>query len=46
MIRLTNVCKRFSTDTSALSGVDLEIKRGEYVFITGSSGASARSPTI
>ena len=43
MIRLTNVCKRFSTDTSALSGVDLEIKRGEYVFITGSSGAGKSS---
>jgi len=43
MIRLTNVCKRFSADTSALSGVDLEIKRGEYVFITGSSGAGKSS---
>jgi cell division transport system ATP-binding protein len=43
LIRLTNVCKRFTADQSALAGVDLEIKRGEYVFITGSSGAGKTS---
>ncbi len=43
MIRLTNVCKRFSAETSALSGVNIEVKRGEYVFITGSSGAGKTS---
>jgi len=43
MIRLTDVCKRFTAEASALSGVTLEIKRGEYVFITGSSGAGKTS---
>ncbi len=43
MIRLTNVSKRFSGDASALSGISLEIKRGEYVFVTGSSGAGKTS---
>jgi len=43
VIRLTNVSKRFSGDASALSGISLEIKRGEYVFVTGSSGAGKTS---
>ena len=43
MIRIYNLHKRFSNEASALSGVDLEIRRGEFVFITGSSGAGKTS---
>src|ERR1700724_2870921 len=41
MIRLDNVTKIFVTDeveTHALSGIDLEIKKGEYLSIAGASG--------
>ena len=41
MIRLDNVTKMFVTDeveTHALSGIDLEIKKGEYLSIAGPSG--------
>src|SRR6202047_1980345 len=41
MIRLDNVTKIFVTDeveTHALSGIDLEIKKGEYLSIAGPSG--------
>ena len=43
MIRFSNVHKRFSTGTSALAGVDFEIGRGEFVFVTGQSGAGKTS---
>jgi cell division transport system ATP-binding protein len=43
MIRIHNLHKRFSTDVSALSDLNLEIRRGEFVFITGSSGAGKTS---
>src|ERR1700726_2648452 len=41
LIRLNNVTKIFVTDeveTHALSGIDLEIKKGEYLSIAGPSG--------
>ncbi len=38
MIRLFNVSKRYN-DVAAVSGVTLEIGRGEFVFLTGPSGA-------
>jgi len=41
LIRLDNVTKIFVTDeveTHALSGIDLEIKKGEYLSIAGPSG--------
>jgi putative ABC transport system ATP-binding protein len=41
LIRLNDVRKVFTTDeveTHALSGVHLEIRRGEFVSITGPSG--------
>ena len=38
MIRLYNVSKRYQ-DSTAVAGASLEIKRGEFVFLTGPSGA-------
>ncbi|HEU4532331.1 MAG TPA: ATP-binding cassette domain-containing protein, partial [Steroidobacteraceae bacterium] len=41
LIRLSNVTKVFHTDeveTHALSGVELEVRRGEFVAISGPSG--------
>ncbi len=38
MIRLFNVSKRYN-DVVAVSGVTLEVSRGEFVFLTGPSGA-------
>jgi len=41
LIQLENVSKIFTTDeveTHALSGIDLEIRKGEYVSISGPSG--------
>ena len=42
MIRLTKLYKRFG-DVSALADVNLRVRRGEFVFITGSSGAGKSS---
>src|SRR5688500_19306733 len=39
MIRFENVYKRYSNGREALSGVSLNIERGEFVFLTGPSGA-------
>jgi cell division transport system ATP-binding protein len=39
MIRFENVYKRYASGREALSGVSLEIERGEFVFLTGPSGA-------
>lgn len=39
MIRIFDLSKRYEGDVAALRGINLEIARGEFVFITGSSGA-------
>ena len=39
MIRFENVYKRYPNGREALSGVSLNIERGEFVFLTGPSGA-------
>jgi cell division transport system ATP-binding protein len=43
MILIEGLTKQFDGDVTALSGIDLEIRRGEFVFVTGSSGAGKSS---
>jgi len=39
IILLKDVSKKYSTDNVVFSGIDLEIEKGEFVFLTGPSGA-------
>ena len=43
MIRIEKLTKCFAGDVVALSEVSLEVRRGEFVFVTGSSGAGKSS---
>ena len=38
ILRITGIHKRYSSDTLALSGIDLEVQRGEIVCLLGPSG--------
>lgn len=39
MIQLHNVCMSYQNDAAALNGINLNIPRGEFAFLTGVSGA-------
>ena len=39
IITMNNVSKAYATGAPALNGVDLHIKKGEFVFIVGDSGS-------
>jgi len=39
MIKFSNVSKKFGNDKIALEDINLEVKPGEFVFLTGPSGA-------
>ena len=39
MIRLTKVSKKFGTGVFGLSGIDLAVEKGEFVFLVGSTGS-------
>jgi cell division transport system ATP-binding protein len=39
MIQISNVSKSYARDAAALAGVNLQIGKGEFVFLTGASGA-------
>lgn len=43
MIQLFNVTKIYNGGVPALQGISLEVKKGEFVFITGKSGAGKTS---
>ncbi len=39
MIKFSNVSKKYDNDVKALSNIDLDIKKGEFIFLVGTSGA-------
>ena len=43
LIRIRNVKKTYKTGTTAIYNLDLDIKKGEFVFIIGSTGCGKSS---
>ncbi len=43
MIQIYRVCKTYEGDICALTNINLHIKRGEFIFLTGPSGAGKTS---
>jgi cell division transport system ATP-binding protein len=39
MIQLSQVCKTYPPSTAALKNINLQVAKGEFVFVTGASGA-------
>ena len=39
IIQMTNVCKKYEKGKAALNDINIEIQKGEFIFLTGQSGA-------
>ena len=39
MIELKNIVKKYGKDVTALKGIDMSVKKGEFVSVIGKSGS-------